>query len=368
MEFMDSDHQKRINQVRKTLAKKRLDAFLVTGSENRRYLSGFLARDTHPAETSGFLLISADRAFLLTDSRYELEAREEAPGFEIVVVRRGYKRSIADLAKRYGIRRFGIESSHLLVSTYESLAKISNLKLIPTKDIVEKLRVIKTASEISEIEQSVLLNEKILAEVVRIMTPGMTEKETAWEIERVSRVMGADDLSFESIVASGPNAAKPHAVPTDRKIGEGEPIIIDMGMRLNGYCSDMTRTVFLGNPSSKLVEVYRIVREAQVRAIDVLKAGMKGVDIDKTAREVIKNAGYGDAFGHALGHGVGLAVHEAPRLSPLSKDTLNPGMVVTVEPGIYLPGWGGVRLEDMVVVEENGCRDLNRDQTFYDFS
>ncbi|MFH1147082.1 MAG: aminopeptidase P family protein [Pseudomonadota bacterium] len=365
---MQPDYQERIAQVRKTLARKRLDAFLVTGSENRRYLSGFSARDTHPSETSGFLLISANRLFLLTDSRYELEAREEAPGFEVVVVKRGYKRAIAGLTRRYRMRRFGIESSHLLVSTYESLDNIPDLKLISTKDTVEKMRAIKTAPEISEIEKSVHLNERVFAEIMRVLRPGITEKEAAWEIERVARSLGADDLSFESIVASGPNAAKPHAVPTDRKIGGGEPIIIDMGMRLNGYCSDMTRTVFLGSPPPELAEIYRIVREAQVAAIEALKAEIKGVDADRSAREIIKSAGYGDAFGHALGHGVGLAVHEAPRLGPLSRDRLKPGMVVTVEPGIYLPGRGGVRLEDMVVIEEESCRNLNRDQTFYSFS
>ncbi|MEW6326964.1 MAG: aminopeptidase P family protein [Thermodesulfobacteriota bacterium] len=364
---MTLEQQKRIAALRQTLRSKKLDALLVTGPENRRYLSGFTAHDGQLTESSGVLLISRDQLILLTDSRYELQAREEATEYEVVIYKPGLARTLSRLARRYALHRLGFESQYLLVSTYECLNRLSALKLISTKGVVERIRVQKTAEELEAIERSVHLNETVFAKISRILKPGMTEKEIAFEIERLTRSAGAEGVSFEPIVASGPNAAKPHAVPTDRPINEGEPIIIDMGARLNGYCSDMTRTLCLGKPGAKFKKIYQTVRKAQEKATASLKAGLKAREADKVARDIISKAGYGQAFGHSLGHGVGLAVHEWPTLSPRSKDTLKAGMVVTVEPGIYIPGWGGIRLENMVVIEDHGCRLLNRDETFYDF-
>jgi len=364
---MALEQQKRIIALRQTLRSKKLDALLITRPENRRYLSGFTAHDGQLTESSGALLISRDQLILLTDSRYELQAKEEATGYKVIVTRHGLPRTLGGLARRYGICRLGFESHYLLVSTYERLGRLSALKLISTRGIVEKIRAQKTEKELKNIEESIRLNEAVFSKINRILRPGMTEREIAFEIERLTRSMGAEDVSFEPIVASGPNAAKPHATPTDRPIREGEPIIIDMGARLNGYCSDMTRTLWLGKPSVKFKKIYQTVRKAQDTAIDSLKTGLKAREADKIARDIICKAGYGQAFGHSLGHGVGLAVHEGPTLSPRSKDTLKAGMVVTVEPGIYIPGWGGVRLENMVVIEDHGCRVLNNDETFYDF-
>lgn len=364
---MTLQQQKRIAEIRQALRNRKLDALLITGPENRRYLSGFTAEDSQLTESSGAILVCKDRLILLTDSRYELQAREEATGYEVIIPKTGLNRGLGSLACKYAIYRLGFESQHLLVSTYERLSRLSALKLISTRDIVEKIRAQKSAEELKVLEESVYLNEKVFTKILRILKPGMTEKEVAWEIERLSRSAGAEGVSFAPIVASGPNAAKPHAVPTDRPISEGETIIIDMGMRLNGYCSDMTRTLWLGRPNAKFKKVYRTVRKAQLAAIASLRAGLKARDADKIARDIITKAGYEQAFRHSLGHGVGLAVHEGPTLSPRSKDTLKTGMVVTVEPGIYIPGWGGVRLENMVVIEDHGCRILTRDKTFYDF-
>ncbi len=358
----------RIDALRQTLRAKRIDALLITAPENRRYLSGYIARDTHIAESSGVLVVSQDKLILLTDSRYELQAREEAVGFDVVLVKRGLARTLGSILRRCGVCRLGVESHYLLLSTYKRLSRLSKLELVETKGIVEKLRSTKTEGEIARIEEAVRLNEEVFRRVKRILKAGVTERQVAWQIENLAREAGAEDVSFEPIVAAGPNAAKPHAGTTDRVIALREPIIVDMGILLNGYCSDMTRTLWLGKPSPQFKEVYRIVREAQLAAMDSLRAGLKARDADRTARDIISKAGYGHAFGHALGHGVGLAVHEAPTVSPLSKDTLESGMVVTVEPGIYIPGWGGVRLENMVAIEDERCRLLNRDTTFYDFS
>ncbi len=364
---MHLEQEKIIARIRTILRNKKLDAILITHPDNRRYLSGFTAADAQLTESSGALLISKDKLILLTDSRYELQAKEEASGYEVNITKLGLARTLASLTRRYPIHRMGFESHYLLLSTYERLNRLSALKLIPTQNIVENLRVKKTAEELKAIEESVNLNEAVFAEISDILKPGMTEKNIAWEIEKLGRNVGAEGVSFEPIVASGPNAAKPHAAPTDRPICEGEPIIIDLGMRLNGYCSDMTRTLWLGKPSAKFKKIYRIVRKAQLAAIACLKANLKARDVDTIARDIIARAGYGQAFGHSLGHGIGLAVHEGPTLSPRSKDKLNTGAVVTVEPGIYIPGWGGVRLENMVVIEDHGCRILNKDKTFYAF-
>lgn len=364
---MSLEQQERIVQIRQILRKKKLDALLVTRPENRRYLSGFTAEDAQLTESSGVLLISRDRLVLLTDGRYELQAGEETTSYEVIIAKLGLTRTLGQLARKYAIRRLGFENHYLLVGTYERLQRIPSLELVSTRSLVEKIRLRKTAGELKSIEKSVRLNEAVFTKISRALKPGMTEKQIAFEIQRLTQDAGADGVSFQPIVASGPNAAKPHATPTDRPIREGEPIIIDLGTRLNGYCSDMTRTLWLGPVSAQFEKIYQTVRKAQIAATASLMSGLKARDADKIARDVISRAGYEKAFSHSLGHGIGLAVHEGPTLSPRSKDTLEMGMVVTVEPGIYIPGWGGVRLENMAVIENQGCRVLNRDQTFYTF-
>jgi Xaa-Pro aminopeptidase len=229
--------------------------------------------------------------------------------------------------------------------------------------MVERMRICKTEQEIERIRESVLLNEKVFLAVYNTIEPGMTEQEIGLALELTMRELGAEGPSFEPIVAFGDNAAKPHAVPGNRSLKTGDLVMIDMGLVLRGYCSDMTRTFVCGKPDKQFVDRCRIVRQAQLAGIAVIRAGAVCRDVDKAARKVIEQSGYGGNFGHSLGHGVGLAVHEDPRLSSSSRKKLKAGMVVTVEPGIYFPDWGGIRLENMVVVREDGCEVLNRDTT-----
>jgi len=243
-----------------------------------------------------------------------------------------------------------------------------SVRLMPLNGVVEEMRVVKDEPEIRTLEASADLMSDILDEVIAGLEPGMTEKQVAWQIEGLVRESGAEGLAFPPIVASGPNSAMPHAVPTDRRLEKGVPVILDVGLRLDGYCSDMTRTVFLGKPSPDFMEIYRTVREAQTTALEEVRSGVMSNHPDAIARRIINDAGFGDYFGHGLGHGVGLATHERPRLSPLRPAKLRKGMVVTVEPGIYVPGKGGVRLEEMVVIEADGPRILSRAGNFYDFA
>ncbi|MFH7326311.1 M24 family metallopeptidase [Desulfurivibrio sp. C05AmB] len=357
-------------RLRRRLQRRNLDALLVTQPENRRYLSGYRAADHGIGESAGVLLIPAvGKPFLLTDGRYQLQAREEAPEFEVRVYPRGLFPLLRRLFSSLAPRRLAFESHYLLHSVYLNLAKLAaekGVELVPLTDLVEQLRQVKSAAELALIEEAVRLNEEVFSTVYRQMQPGISEQEVAWLLEETMRRRGAEGPSFPPIVAAGPNGAKPHAVPTSRPIAAGEPVIIDMGLKVDGYCSDMTRTVVLGRPDHRTLELIRLVRRAQLAGQKALRAGVSGSFVDRVARSVIVAAGHGDHFGHSLGHGVGLNVHEGPSLSYRHRKLLRPGMVVTVEPGVYLPGWGGIRLENMAVVTEAGCRVLNRDNTFLD--
>jgi Xaa-Pro aminopeptidase len=230
------------------------------------------------------------------------------------------------------------------------------------------MREVKDSEELKALEASADLISEILDEVISGLRPGLTEEDVAWQIQGLVHESLAESLSFPAIVASGPNGALPHAVPTQRKLRNKEPVVLDVGVKLNGYCSDITRTVFLGEPAPEFRKIYQIVRQAQVTALGEVKPGVDSNHPDAVARQVITNEGFGEYFGHALGHGVGLATHEGPRLGPRDPVKLTKGMVVTVEPGIYIPGKGGVRLEEMVVIEENGSRVLTKANNLYDFS
>jgi Xaa-Pro aminopeptidase len=361
---------KPLDKIREAIRRKGADALLVTQPENRRYLSGYRATDLSIAESSGFLLVpTRGTPLLITDSRYQLQAEKEAAGFEVVLLRGSFLGALKRLLGRLGLRQLTFESHYMLYGAAMGLmdvGKKQGIEVKPVSCMIEKLRIRKTPEEIQKIRQSVLLNETVFQEVFARLKPGQTEREVALAIESTMMQRGAEAPAFPTIVAAGPNAALPHAVPTDRIINKGETIIIDMGLKLEGYCSDMTRTVVLGKPDKSTVKIIRLVRRAQRAALKIIKAGISARDADSAAREVISEAGYGKNFGHGLGHGVGLAVHEAPSLNRMRRNKLQPGMVVTVEPGIYLPGLGGVRLENMVVVEEKGCTILNRDKTFLD--
>jgi Xaa-Pro aminopeptidase len=361
---------KKLDALKKMMRRGRIDALLVTQPENRRYLSGYTATDTSIAESSGVLLIArTGTPLLLTDSRYELHAAAEAAGFEIVLYPKGLLALLTKLLPRLGVKRLGFESHYLLYETARKLTALAEklgIAAVPLAGLVEKMRLCKEAEEIARIEKSVLLNEAVFREVFATLRVGESEREVAMRIENTMLLKGAERPSFATIVAGGPNGAAPHAVPGSRLLREGEPIVIDMGLILDGYCSDMTRTVVLGTPDERTVEIFRLVRRAQLAATAAIRAGITGRAADRAARAIINAAGLGDRFGHGLGHGVGLAVHEGPALNRRNGKKLRPGMIVTIEPGVYLPGWGGVRLENMAVVEEGGCRVLNRDTTFLD--
>ncbi|MBC2709965.1 MAG: aminopeptidase P family protein [Desulfosarcina sp.] len=361
---MNSIIQKRITKIRQTLVEKELDALMVSVQENRYYLSGFTGEDTQFDESAGVLIISNRHLVLATDSRYELQAQAEAVGFDIVCYKKSLEKELPNIANALGIHRLGFESvrlSHKNHSAYaDALSKVNpSVQLTPTENMVETLRQIKSEDEIHRTINALQLAEKAFSQVLETIRPGMTEKQVAWAMEKAMREAGAQCLSFPVIVASGPNSALPHAIPTDRKLARGEPILIDWGARLDEYCSDTTRTVVMGEPDDRFKKVFDTVVMARDIAISAIKAGASGTQVDKIARDHINQNGYEGKFGHSLGHGTGLAVHEAPRLSPIKDERLEPGMIVTVEPGIYLPGWGGIRMENQIVVREDGAQVLN---------
>lgn len=362
----------RLSRFRRIMKEEGVDAFLVAVPENRYYLSGFEAEDLHPTESSGYLMIAESRQFLLTDFRYQESARQEAPDFELLIYSNGLVQTLSDLFAEIRPQRLGLERDYITYRKYQEVlealeATETKGETVLTDGLVEKLRVIKEPAEIESIKHSLALTENALVEVWNALSPGKTEKQVAWEIERRIREGGGEAVSFPPIVAAGPNAALPHAVPSRREIAPGETVILDLGSKLNHYCSDMTRTWFYGRLDKKLREIYRIVREAQLAAQEAIRAGKDTVEIDKLARDIIQREGYGEYFGHGLGHGVGLAVHEKPGLRKLNPTILEENMVVTVEPGIYLPGIGGVRLENMVRVTGTGCEILNRQDLFYEW-
>ena len=326
-----------------------VEALLVSNGENRRYVSGFTG-------SAGLLLVTERDALLLTDFRYVEQAKGQAPDFEIVKIEGLPWPVVAEQAQRLGIGALGFESEDLTVDAHLRLQealkeKAPQTQTVPLRGVVEALRVAKQAGEIALIRKAVEIADRAFETVAAGLRPGVTEREVAWRLEVQMRERGADALAFPTIVAAGPNGAMPHHRPSDRLIQPGDPIVIDMGCRLDGYHSDMTRTIVLGDPDDHFWPIYRTVLRAQQACEDGLKAGMLGKDGDKLARDVIEAAGHGDDFGHGTGHGVGLQVHENPYFSRTRGEmTVPEGAVMTVEPGIYLPGWGGVRIEDMIVV------------------
>lgn len=363
----------RLAALRGRLSSEGLDALLISGPDNRRYLSGFTAREELLHESCGSLLVTREAALLFTDFRYLEWAQAEVSDYEIHIYQAGLGSVLAEQLRVLGVRRLGFETTYLPYGQYQRLTQTAveadhEVEWVPSEGLVEGLREVKTAEEVAAVRRALALTEAVFQEVAAMLRPGYKESQVAWEIERRFREEGAAVLAFPPIVAAGPNSARPHHQPGDYLLRKGEPIIIDMGARVEGYCADLTRTVILGEPPERFREVYQVVRQAQARAEAGLKAGMESLEADALGREVIAQAGYGEAFGHSLGHGVGLAVHEAPSLSPVKERStvLQAGSIVTVEPGIYLTGWGGVRLEDMALIRGDGAEVLNR-LGFYEF-
>ena len=342
----------RIAKLRNRLAEYEADAFLVTGAVNRRYISGFTG-------SAGWLVITSDQAFLLTDFRYVQQVKRQAPDFTLI---EGIDPldSLGELLSEIQAERVAFETEHTTVKDQTKREQhLPAVTWVPTERVVEWLRITKDDEELREIERAVAVADDAFTYIVDRLT-GRTEREVAFDLEMYMRKLGAERLSFPSIVASGPQGALPHAVPSDRTIGPGDLVTLDFGAVVNGYCSDMTRTVAVGRVDERQRELYALVKAAQERGVTAVRAGRLGNEVDAEARRLIDQAGYVEYFGHGLGHGVGLEIHESPRLSKRGEDRLAPGMVTSVEPGIYIPEWGGIRIEDLVVVEDDGCRVLTR--------
>jgi Xaa-Pro aminopeptidase len=358
-------HARRVERLRASLDAARVDALLVSQPESRYYLSGYTGHDLPPRDSAGYLLISAQKALLLTDGRTSEQAESEAPECEVVRYPTGVQgpEAIAQVAKANGLRRLGFEAVHLPFAVYRAIGGHldGSAELVPTDGLVDRLRIVKDTAELDHLQRAVDVLDDCLGWVVERLRPGLTERAVARMVDAYL-LEHADGSSFPPIVASGPHGSIPHAAPSDRPIEAGEGITIDIGALAAGYCSDMTRTVCLGPARDpKLSDIHRIVLDAQAEAERRVRPGMTGKEADAIARSFIEAAGYGDAFSHGLGHGIGLEVHEPPSLSRLRGDEpLQPGMVFSIEPGIYLPGWGGVRIEDLVVLEPDGVRVLCR--------
>ena len=354
---------KRLEALRAKFDEKELDAILITNEHNRRYFSGFKG-------SAGTLIISRERAVIGTDFRYTEQAGMQAPDYEVVRVMPGLD-WLTDTLKGMSVSKIGFEADEMSVASHQRLvdaldeadgggkAGDSGYSMVPTSGIGAELRAVKDPDELALLTRAIEIGDRAFDEVSARIEPGVSEVEVAWEIEKSIREQGGEAISFETIVASGPNGARPHHLAGDRILREGEPIVIDMGCRYQGFCSDLTRTIVLGKPDAKFKEIYDITLEAQRTAIETVEAGMTGAEADALAREVITSAGHGEHFGHSLGHGVGLEVHEGPGVGARAKGKLEDGMVFTIEPGIYLTGWGGVRIEDVVVLENGRARVLS---------
>ncbi|MFC2044190.1 M24 family metallopeptidase [Chloroflexota bacterium] len=348
----------RLGKVRQKLAEKEIDGIIISQPETRYYLSGFDG-------SAGYLLITSREAVLATDFRYIEQAKVQASDYTIFRITGKPAKWFPKLITELSLSRLGFEAAHITVALHNQLTNIlrnaqPRLKFIPVEGLGESLRVIKEPEEIEVITKAAELADKAFEHIKDKIQSGMTEIEVAWEIEKYLRENGSSSLPFDTIVASGPNAALPHAKLSPRQISPGEPVLIDIGAKIGGYSSDLTRTICLGKADNTFHRIYDTVLGAQLTAMATINEGMSGHEADSLARVVIEEAGYGEAFGHALGHGVGLAPHEAPHLGPNSTELLTSGMVFTIEPGIYLPNWGGVRIEDLVLMEKGGIRVLSK--------
>lgn len=339
----------------KILEELALTAAVITDPYNMRHISGFRGGE-------GALYISRTQRVLITDSRYTEQAEAESD-FQVVEEHRGHTRETIlqkcidkDSCENF---RMGYEDEALLCSQFDKLRKaLTVTSWVSLGGRVDARRRVKSQEELAYLEIAEAIGDQALAAVLPKIKPGMTELAVAAELEYQMKLAGAEGLSFSTIVASGLNSSMPHAIPGEKKLEVGDFITMDFGCKFRGYCSDMTRTVVLGTASEKQREVYQAVLEAQLAALDAIRPGMAGKDVDRIARDLIAQAGYGDCFGHGLGHSVGLFIHENPRLSPAEETILEPGMIETVEPGIYIPGFGGVRIEDMIVITEDGYKNL----------
>ncbi|MBI5903320.1 MAG: aminopeptidase P family protein [Deltaproteobacteria bacterium] len=343
----------RLRRLRSLLEGHRIDAVLVTDIKNIRYLAGFTG-------SSAYLVVTVDTGYFITDSRYAGQAALEVKGFRIRQCRKALD-LIKEIVASLKVKRLGFESNNLNYAAYLKVRKaLKGVRLKPTPGLLTGLRAGKDRFEAQRIRDSARLLDSGYEKAEEFLRPGVAEKTAALEIETFLKRAGADAMAFDTIVASGLRSALPHGKASDKKIRKGELVVLDMGVCLNGYNSDETRTFGVGRPSLKLREIYDVVRGAQELAIEKVRPGVAAKEVDSAARARIEKKGYGGFFGHGTGHGVGLDVHEAPTIGPASRETLEEGMVITVEPGIYVPGLGGARIEDMALVVRGGCEILTR--------
>jgi Xaa-Pro aminopeptidase len=341
----------RIERLRAQFSSSEIDGMLITSESNRRYMTRFTG-------TAGAVLISSKEAKFITDFRYVDQAAEQAVDYEIVQHKGPMIDEVAKQAEKMGIQKLGFEQDYLTYSIFHAYEQKLNSEFLPVSGLIEKLRLIKDDSEIKILKEAANIADAAFEHILTYIRPGLTELDVSNELEFFMRKNGAVSSSFDIIVASGLRSALPHGVATEKVIEKGEFVTLDFGAYYKGYCSDITRTISIGEPSEKLKEIYEIVREAQVRGMNDIKKGLSGREADAITRNYISEKGYGEYFGHSTGHGIGLDVHEGPGLSVKSDTILKSGMVVTVEPGIYISGLGGVRIEDDLLVTENGNESL----------
>jgi Xaa-Pro aminopeptidase len=362
MKIMNLKINNRLDRLKDKLYEKDVESVLISQPENIYYFSGFYG-------TAGYLLITKEHNILITDFRYEEQSKKQASGYEIFISTGEIKDWFPGLINGLSIKSIGFEGNHLSYSIYNQLidilAKIkAQINLVSLDRLLSFQRAVKEQCEIEFITNAVLLADEAVDYFIRIAEPGMTELGIAWEIEKYLRENGSQPLPFDVIVSSGPNSSQPHAKPTNRRIKQGEPVLIDLGTKVECYVSDLSRTICLGEPDDMFKRVYDIVLRAQQTAIEGITSSMSGKHADSLARDVIKDSGYGKQFGHSLGHGLGLSVHEEPYLRQSYNSNLDNNMVITIEPGIYISGWGGIRLEDTVILENGKIRVLSQAEKY----
>lgn len=345
----------RVANLRKEMIEEDISSFLITSSYNLRYLTGFTG-------TTGVALITLEEAFFITDFRYTEQAETQCEGYKIVQNHGPIFDVVADLVEEKELINLAFEEATVSFKEYVQLEMILEVDLIPVSGMIEELREIKDDSEIEIIQKACEIADQAFSHILTYIKPGMTEIQVANELDFHMRSLGASSVSFETIVASGLRSAMPHGVASEKVIEQGDFITIDFGCYYQGYVSDMTRTISLGEPSEKLKEIYQIVKEAQQKVLDIAKPGMAGAELDAVARDFITSKGYGEAFGHSTGHGIGLEIHEGPNVSTMAEKVFVSGNVITNEPGIYLPGIGGVRIEDDMLVTDNGIKRLTHSE------
>lgn len=344
----------RLERLRQSFDEMNLDGMLITSSSNRRYLTGFTG-------SSGYALVTQSEAIFITDFRYTEQAKIQAASYKIIQHDGLILDTVKEVVKELGISSLGFEQDFVTYGLFKQMEeKLITTNLVPVSQIVEKVRLVKNEEEVNLIKKANAIADEAFSYILTVIKPGMREIDVANQLENKMKELGAKGASFEIIVASGYRSALPHGTASDKVIEVGDFVTIDFGAAYEGYISDVTRTIVIGQPSEKQKEIYKIVLEAQLNGVNKLTAGMTGKEADALTRDIINGYGYGEYFGHSTGHGIGIDVHEGPGLSSRTETILQPGMTVTVEPGIYIPDFGGVRIEDDVLITEDGIEILTK--------